>query len=628
MAHKNRLTGLLLLSSTFALVSCQSLTNGSNSTTTNSNSENSNPNSSVSTSDAPSTGKATFSQVLALLTTLSENEGTSSSGATIEKHSTVNNVDTVTNEEYSVLPDGSGASTGSVQVIGKEAVTSSDTFKRRVTKQDDKIMVGTTPTTYPMYYAITDYAADSIASNHYRDSADQRYIIAKEADKGELSDSEYILASDYPAMATAHVAATTHDLIATNVVANEYVTQKNQTTFDYAAQSDGTIQYSFKTAYSIDGDLNDTISYLIEARFTVDNSSSKLLSIYYDFNTADVNKNDKTDAYLDDEITSAVVHYETRKEVADVIDVNDYFLASISEIAITDTYNKELDPKEISLEASYLVGKAKTFLPAKATNLTLTNVSSSDSAVVNLTSDGYLEVKGAGKTTLTFSYYGKNDAGVYTKQTITKDLIVSAPKPTSIDFNFNSASPAILDATIYLGTTYTMETYVGPATAVKTISVNNSDDKVLTVALGSDGKTLTLTPIAAGTSTITISSTVNPEIKTSKVFTVKAPLSDDAYLSKLSSTTYLYTAVSASTTYTFTMTFAKDGTGKRIQHINYDTPKEYTDTFKFTLKGTAITFSDWSTGAPHAYTTGTITENGNKLTLENSSVSDDYGAKA
>jgi hypothetical protein len=628
MASKNHFKGLLLLSSTFALVSCQYSTNGSNSTGANSNSENSNPNSSVSTSDTSASTTATFSEVLSLLKTLSENEGALSSGATIEKHSTVNNVDTVTNEEYSVLPDGSGASSGSVQTIENEKVSASDTFKRRVTKQNDKIMVGTTPTTYPMYYAITDYAADSMASNLYRDSADKRYIIEKEADKGELTDSEYILASDYTAMATAHVAATTHDLIATNIVANEYVTQKNQTTFDYATQKDGSIQYSFKTAYSVDGDLNDTISYLIEARFTVDNDLSKLLSTYYDFNTADVNKNDKTDAYLDDEITSAVVHYDTRKEITGVLDVNDYFLSSISEIAITDTYDKELDPKGITLETSYLRAKAKTYLPEKATNLDLVNVSSSDNEVVALNTDGSLEVKKAGTTTLTFSYFGRNDAGVYEERTLTKDLVISAPKPTSIDFNFNSASPAILDATLYLGTTYTLETYVGPTTAIKTISVSNSDDKVLSVALGKDGKTLTLTPLAAGTSTITIASSVDPTIKTSKVFTVKAPLNDDAYLDKLSSTTYTYTAVSSTPTYTFTLTFAKDGTGKRIQHVNSSTPADYTDTFKFTLKGTAIAFSDWSSGAPHAYTTGTITENGSKLTLENDTVSDDYGVQA
>lgn len=439
------------------------------------------------------------------------------------------------------------------------------------------------------------------------------------------------MASDYAALATAHVAGTTHDFIATNIVSNDYVTQLRLTTFDRKAKEDGNIEYSFKANYSYDGDLNDTLNYLIDARFTVDNKSTKILSAYYDFNTADVNKADKSDVYLDDEVYQADVVYGQRKEIADILDVNQYFLTSIDKIAITDGYGKELDPDGITLETTYLFGKAKAYAPSKATNLALTNVSSSNDKVVELTDDGYFEVKGAGSTILRFSYFGKDQNGVYMKRTIDQNVVIVNPKPTSIEFNLESASPSILDATLYLETTYTLGIYIAPLTAIKTFSMTNSDEKVMTVTLENDGYNgLVLTPLKEGTVTITVASTVDPQIKTSQTFIVKAALMDDAYLEKLTSTVYLFTFVILDPTYTFTLTFAKDGTGKRIQHVNDEAGNEYTDTFKYALKGTAIVFSDWPDGAPHAYAKGTITKNGGFLTLENDDdfVSDDYEAQA
>ena len=93
-----------------------------------------------------------------------------------------------------------------------------------------------------------------------------------------------------------------------------------------------------------------------------------------------------------------------------------------------------------------------------------------------------------------------------------------------------------------------------------------------------------------------VTSIANPKLTKTMTLTVKAAIADEKYLAKLTSTTYLYTNTTYN--YTFALTFKTDGTGTRIQTLT-ESGKTYTDTFSYTLKGTSLTFTNWSDNAPH-----------------------------
>jgi hypothetical protein len=136
-----------------------------------------------------------------------------------------------------------------------------------------------------------------------------------------------------------------------------------------------------------------------------------------------------------------------------------------------------------------------------------------------------------------------------------------------------------------------------------------------------------LTPLSAGNATITVTSLANPSLKKTMSLTTKEAVAADRYLNKLTSTTYLYTNTNYG--YTLAITFKADGTGRRLQTLT-SSGKTFTDTFAYTLKGTALTFSDWSDDAIHPYQSGLIAKDGSELILEDNEsamVSDTYEAQ-
>lgn len=634
---------LLVITAAFVLSACQAVgqssakTNFSSTDSSASSSSTSSANSTSSDSSDSSTSSSSssasidfsketmsFGEAVTLLENMSEKETLSSSSVKVTKEETTQAIIDTSEETFTVKTDGSSFSEGTLSREENRQTTQSDTFARRYLEQTDKIKNGTVTGNFPMFYMITDYAKNNFTSSDYADSARKLFVVDSEAEATSqgLESGNYILSSDVATASTAQAINTFSTFFDKSILNNDYVTQLGNRKFTKAGET-----YSFSAQYSYDGDLNDTETFHITASFTLNEDHSTIASVSYQSINVDTNKSDATDSYTKSSSYKAVISYGTRSEAASPINVNDYFLSTISDFAIcnSDSERSEADPKAFSLTNSYLFAKAKSFTPSKATNVMLSNISSSNSAVIALTSDGYFEVKGVGTTTLTFSYFGKDDANVYEEKNLTKDIIVVAPEATEL--NLFAISPAIVDNTLYLGTTYTMGTSVSPAKANQAIKVTSSDEKVLTAIAGTNNEDVTLAPVAEGTATVTVTSIANPKLTKTMTLTVKAAIADEKYLAKLTSTTYLYTNTTYN--YTFALTFKTDGTGTRIQTLT-ESGKTYTDTFSYTLKGTGLTFTNWSDNAPHAYQTGLIGKEGAELTLDDSSssmVTDTYEAQ-
>jgi hypothetical protein len=622
---------LLLVTSAMLLASCgPSAATSANSLTSDSKSEaeNSASSSAVSASSTTSSvsgDSVTFSAALTLLTNMAEQETALSNKVHVVQTNTKENTIDASDEIFTLKKDGSSFSTGSLTRKENGTETLSDTFIRRYVEQIDKIQDSSGAVAdYPMFYQITDHAKDVFAADDYQDSATKTFVVENAADAATLGlgTGDYLLTSDVAAASSAQAIAHLVNFIDSSIVNNDYVTQLGLKTFSREGR-----RYSFTAAYSYDGDLDDTQTFIVNASFTFDSQDLYLEKVAYSLTNKDQSKSDSTDVYTTTSSYEATLNYGTRSDETAPLEVNDYFLANISSIDIcnSDSNRSKADPKAFSLENSYLFAKAAAYSPTKATNLGLTNAATSDSAVIALTDDGYFEVKAAGKVSLTFTYFGRLDSGVYEERSLTSDIVVVEPKAT--DLTLFSITPSIVDDTLYIGTSYKISTSISPAKASQAISVTSSDETVLKAAAGSNDEDVVLTPLSAGNATITVTSLANPSLKKTMSLTTKEAVAADRYLNRLTSTTYLYTNTNYG--YTLAITFKADGTGRRLQTLT-SSGKTFTDTFAYTLKGTALTFSDWSDDAIHPYQSGLIAKDGSELILEDNEsamVSDTYEAQ-
>lgn len=634
---------LLILSSTMLLASCgpsanstavssnlSSLTSASASstTTTSVSTTSASSTTSVPTSSSSSSSTATgpsFSAVATLLGNLSEQEATLANKVQVTQRTSKTNFEDISDETYTLTKDGSSFSKGTLSEKESGNTTKTDSFVRRYVEQNDQIKdSGGTIATYPMLYQVTDHEKDTFTANDYQDSATKYFVVdsAADATKIGLSSGEYVLTSEAPAVLGAQAIAHLLSFLDTTIINNDYVNQLGLKTFTQEGHN-----YSFNATYSYDGDLDDTQTFIIAVSFTLDNQDLYLSSLSYSLTNKDQSKSDPTDVYTTTSAYEAVLTYGTRGEESAPIDVNDYFLAGITDIQIcnSDSERSKADPKAFSLTNSYLFAKAGTYTPAKATNLTLVNGATSNSDVIALTTDGYFEVKAAGKTTLTFTYFGRLDSGIYEERSITAEITVVAPNATEL--TLFDVAPAVVENTLYIGTAYKMATSITPSKASQAIKVTSGDEKILTASTGTNNEDVVLTPVAEGSATITVASVANPSLTKTMTFTIKTAVDDNKYLAKLTSTTYLYTNTTYG--YSFAITFKTDGTGSRLQTMT-SSGKTYTDTFTYVLKGTALTFDNWSDGAIHCYQSGLIAKEGTELVLDDSSssmVTDTYEAQ-
>lgn len=164
---------------------------------------------------------------------------------------------------------------------------------------------------------------------------------------------------------------------------------------------------------------------------------------------------------------------------------------------------------------------------------------------------------------------------------------------------FNAKINPYFNSSLVEGNSYSWDMSVSPSKASKAITATSSDESVLKVSVDINNN-LVIDALKEGKATITVTSVATPEITVTKEIYVLSSSYD--YNTYLLNNSFLYDGPWG---YTYTITFSNDGTGERIQYVK-DSGKTYTDTFKWTLEGTVIKFSDWSLEDSNNFETGTI----------------------
>ena len=501
-----------------------------------SSSESSSSTSSSSTSTEEVGNKISFVDAGSLVASLEKSEYNLSNGATIINETKSNGYTVTKNENLKIYEDASSSSSGTLKRTSPMGrVLAEDTFIGRKKRQIDRFNVDNKEVSFNMYYSVYDYENENVSS--YKDSAGAVYIVntASDAYAGGLTDGQFILESEYNKYTSLQVCLQVETAL-DDLYNDDYVLAKGITDIYYKNLDNGNINYFLTVEYNYDGDLNDVYTVNKELSFEVNADKTKLLNVTYNVTTTDTNKSDPTDTYVSANNYSATLSYETREKVDEdsLIDVNSYFLEDVSEVNIL-TYNSKGDKEVVSdysnidVDGKYIFLEAKTYTPSKAVNISLTNKSSSNEAVVKKESSGHFTLVGPGKTTLTATYSGKDEYGVYVEKEISVDIVVTQKEVSAfsidtescniykndVDGSGNVKKGEFLgrfgahDNTLFINNNYSF-TIKQNASKATEYSVTSSDETKAKASL--DGNTLTVYALAKGEVNITVSLKDDPSV--------------------------------------------------------------------------------------------------------------------
>lgn len=550
----------------------------------------------------------TFENAYYQIDKLSETEAKYASSVSLKTTSQSGSIVDETNETFTQYLDETSSSKGTLTRKINNVETFSTTYKTIKTKTIDKYNMDGQVYEYNMLTTVKDYENDDTPTSSYKDSVSKKFIINSkaEAEQAGLTESQYVLSSEVVNETSANSAGTLNNFLSYCVVSNVYLTQLGLTTMavEYNPTKEE-VHYSLNANYSYDGDLNNTVQESIYVEYVTDKTKSMLLSFDCDYTVTYVSNTDATDQYVSTTAYEGTITYGDQKDEkdSDILNPDNYFLASISEIGLlarnSNFDDVNVDASAIPANCSYIFGYAKTYTPKKAVDIDITPVSSSNTDVVELTSDGKFHILTTGTTTLYFGYYQKID-GVYNYVTKAVPVTITDAKVESI--TFNAKLNPYYHSSLVAGNTYNWDISVSPSKASNAITASSSDESVLTVSVD-ENNDIVITTLKEGKATITVTSVATPEINKTKDFYVLSDTTD--YSAYIQGHSFLYDAIKIYN-YSFTMTFNADGTGTRVQY-DASSSQSYTDTFKWTISSNVITFSNWSyTDDGYDFDTATI----------------------
>ncbi len=527
----------------------------------------------------------TFEEAYALLASAAAEEGTASRETRRQADTTTtdSSITYVEEETLDIYEDGSATAEGTVTSFAGEEKTASTTLLRRKALASDLIYDSLTETAlaYDLYYEVSDYADDSFRGSVYQDAA-TRVFVLDSPDPG-LDSGDYILKSDIPQAVTYQHASRTAGTIAA-WEADPYVTQTGVDSFELTEGEEAVGTYATRIEYEIDGDLDDTITYVYEMEFTLDFEAGRLLECLTRTTQTDVSNSDPTDVYMTVVEDGGSIEYGTRSVLpGTAVDPHDYFLQDVSEIAVLDAGREEVDPSSFPRDSSFVFALPKVYEPSKALALdewSLTPAATSDGAVVAL-DGGYFEVVGYGDVTLTWSYFGCDADGVWTEKTVQKAIHINEfDDPTGIEiFGWN------IPETMVVGDEATTYVWVNPSTAEQTFEATSSDEEVLTVTADLEAGEITVTAVGAGEATITVR--VAGTNLTDEVSVLVVPVSETTPEEFLTGNTFELVYQ----TETIYMTFEADGTGHQLER---SPTRDYEFTFDWSVEGRNLAIDNWS----------------------------------
>jgi hypothetical protein len=573
-----------------------------------------------------------FEDAINLLTGFAKKEGSASGETYIEAIDKSGSITTL-DKSLKMYEDNSSYGSGTLTKTSADGTKQSTTFKEGTSVVEDKVAFSSgTKTVQTSYYAI-DYADDSITDNTYGDKATRVFAFESEEEATDLgfSSGEYILEANLDYQSSYALNETLAEWITANLINSPYVQQTGKTSFEKTEQSDGTYSFFVGISYSL-SDSGYTYFYINDVTFVADKDLTKLLSFSIDYEIHIINDEDSEDTADEVYKYSGAIAYDEKgaNDSGGTMIPYNYFLQDITEIELLDSSRKAIDPTGVTIGASFVFARPKTYSPAIAIGLdewTLSRYASSNGTVIQLTDDGYFQVMSTGSTTLTFAYYGLDlTTKIWQTKTISIDVTVVQAEPSEI-----SVSSLLTDETaggscsfdqLKSGHTYAVTVVVSPSDAPQEVTATVDDESVLTVSITTDAngaQTIEINALAAGTANVTFASETKPEVSKTCAFTVESGLTDDEAYALLVGKTFTYDSGYG---YTESMKFT-DQTNGTVDVVTSSTT--YNLTFTYTVSGNNLSFTfaeNSDLGDLYdsmVFDAGILSSDGQSLTCENSS---------
>ena len=467
-----------------------------------------------------------------------------------------------------------------------------------------------------VFYLVADYENEDLLPGIWYDSAYRLPVVSNGDSSGD--GVSYLLESSLPGQLSKQATLLVNQFIQANLTGNQNL-QGISINATVVNKDDKTTYVLDDFTYSFDdeGILNEiSISFEIVVQ---DERMTSAKTVY-----EATQSRGSSDVYVNTLETTYELSYGNRvlsSTNANVIDPEDYFLSEVNEVQAYiygDLGDKEIVNVNNLPLGEYVHIEAKDYAPAKAIDIELYPVSTSNSNVIAIEGDVF-ETVGQGNATIVV----ESQTGVVFEL----DVGVNIPPVQGISYIDSSSAIQNEDdgRTLYVGYTYdSINIFVRPSSAsLDDLSFEISDPNVLNieeVGRGDGYIEYSYEVLALNDSekvSVTFFSLTNEEIKTTVEYRLATPLTNEQLTEKIINNTYRWDNFMSDGAYAFMTATAPNH--MKLEYYNGDGTHYCTVTLDFEIDGMNVIVTNCvstATGEVNfIFDSGEITLDGNKITL-------------
>lgn len=467
-----------------------------------------------------------------------------------------------------------------------------------------------------VFYLVADYEDEDLLPGIWYDSAYRLPVVSNGDSSGD--GVSYLLESSLPGQLSKQATLLVNQFIQANLTGNQNL-QGISINATVVNKDDKTTYVLDDFTYSFDdeGILNEiSISFEIVVK---DGRMTSAKTVYEATQSRGSN-----DVYVNTLETTYELSYGERvlsTTNANIIAPEDYFLSEVNEAQAYiygDLGDKEIVNTNNLPLGEYVHIEAKDYAPAKAIDIELYPVSTSNSNVIAIEGDVF-ETVGQGNATIV----------VESQTGVVFELDVGVNIPSVQGISYIDSSSAIQNEddgrTLYVGYAYdSINIFVRPSSAsLDDLSFEISDPSVLNieeVGRGNGYIEYSYEVLALNDSemvSVTFFSLTNEEIKTTVEYRLATPLTDEQLTEKIINNTYRWDNFMSDGAYAFMTATAPNH--MKLEYYNGDGTHYCTVTLDFEIDGMNVIVTNCvstATGEVNfIFNSGEITLDGNKITL-------------
>ena len=467
-----------------------------------------------------------------------------------------------------------------------------------------------------VFYLVADYEDEDLLPGIWYDSAYRLPVVSSGDSSGD--GVSYLLESSLPGQLSKQATLLVNQFIQANLTGNQNL-QGISINATVVNKDDKTTYVLDDFTYSFDdeGILNEiSISFEIVVK---DERMTSAKTVY-----EATQSRGSSDVYVNTLETTYELSYGERvlsTTNANIIDPEDYFLSEVNGVQAYiygDLGDKEIVNANNLPLGEYVHIEAKDYAPAKAIDIELYPVSTSNSNVIAIEGDVF-ETVGQGNATIVV----ESQTGVVFEL----DVGVNIPPVQGISYIDSSSAIQNEDdgRTLYVGYTYdSINIFVRPSSAsLDDLSFEISDPNVLNieeVGRGDGYIEYSYEVLALNDSekvSVTFFSLTNEEIKTTVEYRLATPLTNEQLTEKIINNTYRWDNFMSDGAYAFMTATAPNH--MKLEYYNGDGTHYCTVTLDFEIDGMNVIITNCvstATGEVNfIFNSGEITLDGNKITL-------------